>query len=200
MFPLKLQKISCYLGYAAKYSWHISWRIFYFWLVCLVNLNTGSQLPQFTCFVCAKMINLLNLNWSSENFVIIAKGFLKLPNLHMLIKQKSPSLPRNFSVRIFGKLPIIFLTEVNLLYLPYSMTKRCCLLHLRKLFAEHISKNSDLDDSGISSPVFFSRTNLELYNISITPKKVKKLKMNLDLSKASGPDCIAVVVLKNCEL
>ena len=24
--------------------------------------------------------------------------------------------------------------------------------------------------------------------------------MNLDLSKASGPDCIRVVVLKNCEL
>ena len=29
---------------------------------------------------------------------------------------------------------------------------------------------------------------------------VKKVIMNLDLSKASGPDCIPVVVLKNCEL
>ena len=29
---------------------------------------------------------------------------------------------------------------------------------------------------------------------------VKKVIMSLDLSKASGPDCIAVVVLKNCEL
>ena len=28
---------------------------------------------------------------------------------------------------------------------------------------------------------------------------VKKVIMNLDLSKASGPDCISVVVLKNCE-
>ena len=27
---------------------------------------------------------------------------------------------------------------------------------------------------------------------------VKKVIMNLDLSKASGPDCILVVVLKNC--
>ena len=27
--------------------------------------------------------------------VIVVKCFLKLPNLHMLIKQKSPSLPRN---------------------------------------------------------------------------------------------------------
>ena len=28
----------------------------------------------------------------------------------------------------------------------------------------------------------------------------KKVIMNVDLSKASGPDCIPVVVLKNCEL
>ena len=27
----------------------------------------------------------------------------------------------------------------------------------------------------------------------------KKVMMNLDLSKLSGPDCILVVVLKNCE-
>ena len=59
--------------------------------------------------------------------------------------------------------------------------------------------NSNLDDSGITLPVFPSRTNLKLHNISITPKMVKKVIMNLDLSKASGPDCIPVVVLKNCE-
>ena len=29
---------------------------------------------------------------------------------------------------------------------------------------------------------------------------VKKVIKNLDSSKASGPDCIPVVVLKNCEL
>ena len=68
-----------------------------------------------------------------------------------------------------------------------------------KLFAENFSKNSNLDDSGISLPVFPSRTHLKLYNISVTPKIVKKVIMNLDLSKASGPDCIPVVFLKNCE-
>ena len=67
-----------------------------------------------------------------------------------------------------------------------------------KLFAKNFSKNSNLDDSGISLPVFPSRTNLKLY-ISITPKMVKKVITNLDSSKASGPDCILVVVLKNCE-
>ena len=68
-----------------------------------------------------------------------------------------------------------------------------------KLFAENFSVNSNLDDSGISLPVFPSRTNLKLHNISVTPKMVRKVVMNLDLSKASGPDCIPVVVLKNCE-
>ena len=67
-----------------------------------------------------------------------------------------------------------------------------------KLFAKNISKNSNLDDLGISLPVFSSRTNLKLH-ISITPKMVKKIMMNLDSSKASGPDCIPVVALKNCE-
>ena len=68
-----------------------------------------------------------------------------------------------------------------------------------KLFAKNFSKNSNLDDSGISLPVFPSRTNLKLHNISITPKMVKKVITNLDSSKASGPDCIPVMVVKNCE-
>ena len=68
-----------------------------------------------------------------------------------------------------------------------------------KLFAKNFSKNSNLNESGISLPVFPSRTNLKLHNISITPKMVKKVITNLDSSKASGPDCMPVVVLKNCE-
>ena len=33
----------------------------------------------------------------------------------------------------------------------------------------------------------------------VTSTMVKKVIMNLDLSKASGPDCISVVLLKNCD-
>ena len=68
-----------------------------------------------------------------------------------------------------------------------------------KLFAANFSKNSNLDDSGISLPVFLYSTNLKLCNISLTSKMVKTVIMNLDLSNASGPDCIPVVVVKNCE-
>ena len=65
-----------------------------------------------------------------------------------------------------------------------------------KLFAENFSKNSNLGDSGISLPVFTSRTNLKLHNIYVTPKMVKKVITNLD---SSDPDYISVLVLKNCE-
>ena len=67
------------------------------------------------------------------------------------------------------------------------------------MFAKNFSKNYNLDDSVISVPFFPFRNNLKLYNISVTPNMVKKVIMNLDSSKASGPDCIPVVVLKNFE-
>ena len=110
----------------------------------------------------------------------------------MLLKQKSPSLPRNLALRTFGKLLIVFSTKVNLLYLLYSTNQRCFFLHL-------IKQNYLLKTFLISLPVFFSRTNLKVHNISITPKIIKKVVMNLDSSKASGPDCIPVVFLQNCE-
>ena len=51
-----------------------------------------------------------------------------------------------------------------------------------KLFLKNFSKNSNLDDSGISLPVFPSRTNLKLH-ISITTKTIKKVITNLDFSR-----------------
>ena len=52
--------------------------------------------------------------------VIIAKGFLTLQNLYILIKQKRLSLPINLALRSFSELPIVFATKVNLLYLLNS--------------------------------------------------------------------------------
>ena len=68
------------------------------------------------------------------------------------------------------------------------MDQRCCLLHLiSKIIAKNFSKNCNLDDSGISLPVFPSRTNLKLHNFSVTPKMVKKVITDFDPSKMSGP-------------
>ena len=74
-----------------------------------------------------------------------------------------------------------------------------CASDKAELYLVNFSKNPNLDDSGISSPVFPSITNLKLRNISVTPKIVKKVIINFDWSKASGPDCIPEVILKNCE-
>ena len=97
----------------------------------------------------------------------------------------------------FGELLIIGKSAIPVLFsgpevLPSASNKT-------KWFAKNLSKNSNLDDSGISLPVFSYRTSLKLHNISVTPKMVKKVIRNLDWSKASCPDCIPVVVLKNCE-
>ena len=67
-----------------------------------------------------------------------------------------------------------------------------------KLFAANFCKNSTLHGPGIYLPAFLSRTNLKLH-ISLTLKMVKKVIMNLDFSKVSGPDCIPVAVLMNYE-
>ena len=68
-----------------------------------------------------------------------------------------------------------------------------------RLFAEIFSKNSCLDDSGISLPVFPSRTHLKLHNILVTPEIIKKAITEFDSQKAPRPGCIPVVGLKNCK-
>ena len=133
---------------------------------------------------------------------MIAKGFLKLPNLHTLLKQKSPSLLRHLVLRTFGEILLISVLNKSKSAIPPLFNRPEVLSSASdkaKLFAKNFSKNSNLDDSGISLPVFPSRTNLKLHNISITPKIVKMVITNLDSSKVSGPDCIPAVVLKNCE-
>ena len=125
--------------------------------------------------------------------VIVAKVFLKLPNLYILSKQTVPSVPRNLAFGTFGKLLIFFSIKVNLLYIPPLFSGPEVLFSASdkaKLFAKYVSKNSNLYDSGTSWPVFPSRTNLKLHNISVTSKMVKKVITNHYISE---------VILKNCE-
>ena len=60
------------------------------------------------------------------------KGVLKLPKLHMLIKQKNLPLSRNLALGTFGHLLIVFSTKVNPLFLYYSTVWRRHLLYLMK--------------------------------------------------------------------
>ena len=93
-------------------------------------------------------------------------------------------------------------TRTLLLYLLYLTILRCCLLHrmkqnyLLKTFLRTLVLMTKV------SLYLFSLLELikKLHNISVTFKVVKNVIMNLNLWKASGPDCISLVVLKNCEL
>ena len=51
------------------------------------------------------------------HLVITVKGLLKLPSLHILLKQRNPSLLRNLVFGTFGESLVVFSTKVNLLYL-----------------------------------------------------------------------------------
>ena len=93
----------------------------------------------------------------------------------MLIKQKSQSQPRNFALGTSGELPIDWQISVlnkgksvipPLFNGPEVLSSAC---DKTKLFAKNFSKNSILDDPGISLLAFLSRTNLKLHNICVTP-------------------------------
>ena len=109
----------------------------------------------------------------------------------MLIKQKSPLLPRNLSLD-FWRIANSVLNKGKSAIPPLFNGPEVLssASDKAKLFAENFSKNFNLDDSGISLPVLPSRTNLKLHNISVTPTMIRKVVMNLDLSKSSGLDCI----------
>ena len=74
----------------------------------------------------------VSLSIGPDRLIISVNRFFKLPDLHMLMKQKSPSLSRNLGLWIFGKSPIVFSTKVNLQHLLHSTTQRSCLLQLTK--------------------------------------------------------------------
>ena len=120
------------------------------------------------------------------NFV---NGFkLQLMYIYLIINTRSTLTPLH-GFQLLVLLPYLFNgPEV----LPSASDKA-------KLFAKKFSENSNFHDSDISLPAFPSRTNLKLHNISVTPKMIKKVIMNLDSSKTSCPDCIPLVVFKNCE-
>ena len=108
-------------------------------------------------------------------------------------------ISKNLALGTLSELPIVFKSKSAIPPLLNDGGVLSTASDKVKLLAKNFSKNSNLDDSGISLPVFPPRTNLKLRKISVTSKMVKKVITNLDLSKASGPDCIPVVVLKTCE-
>ena len=143
------------------------------------------SLPLFSAACAAAKVHrnhlfcLYQQNKSSESKVKFRQASnhcMKLPNLHMLLKQKSPSLPRKLVLGTFGELLIVLLILSKGKSAIPPLFKGLVVLSSpsdqAKLFTKNFSKNANLDDSGISLPAFPSRTNLELHDISVTPTMV----------------------------
>ena len=142
--------------------------------------------------------------YSKNYFLIFPYSHSKLHNFSFLQQQSNPLSPKLltiYSPTHFWRHANSTLNKGNSAIPPLFIGPEVLpfVSDRAKLFAKNISINSNLDASGISLPIFPSRTNLKLHNISLTLKMVKKVIKNLDSSKTSGPDCIPKVVPKNCE-
>ena len=114
----------------------------------------------------------------------------------MLLNKRTPQIPEAWFLRLLVNCSV-FSTVISAIPPLFSGLKVLSSASDKaKLFPKNFSKNSNLGEFGVSLPVFSSKTYLKLHTTSITPKMVKKVIVNLDSSKMSGPDCIPMVVLK----
>ena len=148
-----------------------------------------------------KRINLLNVKQSSDRLLIAGKGVLEAAKIAYANKTKGSIISQKVDSHDFWQIANIVLNKGKSAIPPLfnGLEVLSFASDKAKLFAKNFSKNSDLDDSGISLPFLPSRTNLKLHNISVAPKMIKRVIMNLDLSKSSGLDCNSMVVLNNFE-
>ena len=117
-------------------------------------------------FICTNRINLPSLKRISGRLALVAKGFLKLPSLLMLIKQKVIT-SQKLSSQNFYQIANSVLNEGESAMRPLfnGLVVLSSASDKAKLLAGNFSKNSNLDDSIISLLAFNSRTNPLLHNI-----------------------------------
>ena len=100
----------------------------------------------------------------------------------MLIKRKIPSLPRNLPPGTFGELLSVLNKRKSVIPPLFNGLEVLSSASVKaKLSAKNFSKNSNLVDSGISLPVYPSRTNVKLHNICVTDL-IKFLQQTITLS------------------
>ena len=95
--------------------------------------------------------------------MIIAKGFLKLPNMFMPIQHIILSLPRNLTLATFSE-------WLSVLKKGKSVIPSAS--NIAKLFTGNFPMNSNLVYSGFSLPAVPSRTKWKLCNVYASPKLV----------------------------
>ena len=125
--------------------------------------------------VCIKRVNLLNIKQSSDRLLIVGKGVLEAAKIAYAYKIKGSITSQKVGSHDFWQITNSVLNKGKSA-IPHLFNGPEVLSFASdkaKLFAKNFSKNSDLDDSGISLPFLPSRTNLKLHNISVAPKMIK---------------------------
>ena len=104
--------------------------------------------------------------------VIIAKRVLEAAKLAYANETKKPITSQKLGCRDFWQIANSILNKGKSAIPPLFKGQEVLssASDKTKLFAENFSENSTLDGSSISAPVFPSRTNLKLRNISVTSK------------------------------
>ena len=117
LLPWKLQKI-CYYGVMLENTLgHSVCRIFYFWLVSIVNLNTRGPLLHCTCFG-FKIVDFIINGW---NFVF---PFTKLQMPMPLLEESSPVyLFRSITICVLASYLDIFTRSLYIWPLETSFFK-----------------------------------------------------------------------------
>ena len=87
----------------------------------------------------------------------------------MVIKQKESITSQKLGSRDFWQIANSVLSKGKFV-IPPLLKGQDVLYYKAKVFAKNLSKKSNLDNSGISLPIFPSRTNLKLKNISVNPQ------------------------------
>ena len=93
-----------------------------------------SWLIGITSFISTKRIDLIRSNQSSVRPIIIAKGISNLPNLLILIKQRSLSTPINLVLASFSVPKTVFSTKVKISYASHLQAATGGVLYKKVFF------------------------------------------------------------------
>ena len=88
-------------------------------------------------------------------------------------------------------LPFFFSTSKN------NSGSSSCTPSNANLFASTFASNSNLDDQDFQAPLYPTST-ITMFSIKFSTHKVRKVLLQLNISKSSGPDGIPALVLKSC--
>ena len=114
-------------------------------------------------FVCTKRINLLNIKFrQASNY---CKRVLEAAKLAYVTKTKESPSSQKLGSQDFWQIQNKGKSAIPLLFNGVEVLSSAT--DNAKSFAKNVSQNSNLEESGISLPVYPSRTNLKLHNIPI---------------------------------